>query len=497
VASNFRKFLEGLRIVPKTTSSSSETGDLEVLSSDGKLRLYNAAQTGIENSPVVTEAHSATLTNKTLTSPVLTTPTANTITGIAGGALTVQSASNQNLSLQAQGTGVVQLESLSIDANTVTGGVAPLVIQSASGQTVSVQSQGNSNVTLSAGTGKINLDSASALNIQTDSTTTGANATVSSVTKSYVELTNASLTSVDMITAGSAGQLLVLSNRTGASVVVNNETGATASNRILTGSGANLTLSNNASLVIIYNTTSSRWMIVGSTSSTPSSSTVTASITAGENLTTNDAVYVSIGAGDGGRTAGSVYKLDATNSNRMEFIGLVTQTVLSGAAATVQLVGELSGFTGLTTGQPIYASVTTSGATQNTAPTTAGQWVIQLGLAISATKLAINGSGSATAIQIASSSGSYLNRSSVSANTTLTNSNDVVLVNAAGGAINITLPTPSDGKLFYIKKTDSSVNAVNVLPSSSETIDGESRNVLQGQYDSVELISDGTNWWVL
>lgn len=492
MASNFRKFLEGLRIVPKTTSSSSETGDLEVISSDGKLRLYNALQTGIENSPVVTEAHSATLTNKTLTSPTI-----NSITGVAGSALAIQSASNQNLSLQAQGTGVVQLESLSIDANTITGGAASLVIQSTSGQTVSVQSQGNANVSLSAGTGKINLDSSSALNIQTDSTTTGANATVSSVTKSYLELTNASLTSVDMITAGSAGQLLVLSNRTGSSVVVNNETGATASNRILTGTGANLTLSNNASLVIIYNTTSSRWMIVGGTSSTPSSSTVTASITAGENLTANDAVYVSIGAGDGGRTAGSVYKLDATNSNRMEFIGFVTQTVLSGAAATVQLVGELSGFTGLTTGQPVYASITTPGATQNTAPTTAGQWVIQLGLAISATKLAINGSGSATAIQIAAATGTYLNRSSVSTNTTLTNLNDVVLVNATSAAIDITLPTPSDGKLFYIKKTDGSANLVNILPSSSETIDGESRNVLLSQYDCIELVSDGTNWWVL
>ena len=62
MALNFRKFIEGLRIVPKTSSTASEKGDLDVVNGTGKLQYHN----GTSASPVVTEAHSATLTNKTI-----------------------------------------------------------------------------------------------------------------------------------------------------------------------------------------------------------------------------------------------------------------------------------------------------------------------------------------------------------------------------------------------------------------------------------------------
>lgn len=453
MATSFRKFLEGLRIIPKTTSTASEQGDLDVTSAAGKLNYHN----GTTASPVVTEAHSATLTNKTidgddntvqdlaltslktvladankvirrdasgivtsgnslpnsseivtidsstaltnktLTSPVLNTPTADTITGIAGGALTVQSASNQNLSLQAQGTGTVSLESLTIDANTVTGGAATLTIQGASNQAVTIQSQGSGNLSLQAsGTGTVSVESVSfdtttvtgtsaltlattsngnlslspngtgsivatskvAFNIQTDSTTTGANATVSTVSKSYIELTNVSLTSLNGVTAGGDGQRLVLTNRTGATITINNETGATAANRILTGTGGAVTISNNASIELIYNTSNSRWMAVGS----------------------------------------------------------------AGGNARV---------------------------------------------------------------------------STVSSNTVLTVINDIVLASASGGSITVTLATPTSGKIFTIKKTDSTSNLVTILPSASETIDGTSAKALTGQYDAIQLVSDGTNWFII
>lgn len=57
---NFKKFWEGLRIVPKTSSTADSKGDLEVIDSTGKLGYHN----GTTVSPVVTEAHPATLTNK-------------------------------------------------------------------------------------------------------------------------------------------------------------------------------------------------------------------------------------------------------------------------------------------------------------------------------------------------------------------------------------------------------------------------------------------------
>lgn len=164
---NYRKFVQGLAIPSKTLTESDTTGELEVLISNGKLNYYNGLQ-ATQNSPIVTEAHSATLTNKTVAQGILLTCTADTITGIVGGAFVLQSAANEDLSLQAQGTGDVLLESLTINANTITGGAANLTIQSASNQNLNLSSQGSGavNITTAAntdinllpnGTGIINL----------------------------------------------------------------------------------------------------------------------------------------------------------------------------------------------------------------------------------------------------------------------------------------------------------------------------------------------------
>lgn len=135
-----------------------------------------------------------------------------------------------------------------------------------------------------------------------------------------------------------------------------------------------------------------------------SGSTNLVTVTAGENLTANDMVYISVGAADGGRTSGQAYKLDATNDNRIEFVGVVTATATSGNPVIIQVSGDIDGFTGLNVGKPIYASVTVPGSYQASAPNTSGQWMIQLGVASSATNISINAAGSATAIKISSES---------------------------------------------------------------------------------------------
>lgn len=61
MAFNFKKIWIGLGLVPKTSSTSDSKGELEVIDSSGKLNYHN----GTTNSPIVTESHSATLTNKT------------------------------------------------------------------------------------------------------------------------------------------------------------------------------------------------------------------------------------------------------------------------------------------------------------------------------------------------------------------------------------------------------------------------------------------------
>lgn len=60
---NIRRFQNGLQIVPKTTSGVDTAGELDFDTTFNKLNLHN----GTTASPVVTQAHSATLTNKILT----------------------------------------------------------------------------------------------------------------------------------------------------------------------------------------------------------------------------------------------------------------------------------------------------------------------------------------------------------------------------------------------------------------------------------------------
>ncbi len=65
--------------------------------------------------------------------------------------------------------------------------------------------------------------------------------------------------------------------------------------------------------------------------------------------------------------------------------------------------------------------------------------------------------------------------------------------------VTISLPAAADvsGHIYFIKKTDSSGNDVTVDPNGSETIDGETTYVLEDQYDSIVIQSDGSNWHII
>jgi len=72
----------------------------------------------------------------------------------------------------------------------------------------------------------------------------------------------------------------------------------------------------------------------------------------------------------------------------------------------------------------------------------------------------------------------------------------VIRCDASAGAFTVSLPTASGikGKAYLIKKVDSSANAVTIDPYGTETIDGAATVTLASQYDSVIVVSDGTNW---
>lgn len=76
---------------------------------------------------------------------------------------------------------------------------------------------------------------------------------------------------------------------------------------------------------------------------------------------------------------------------------------------------------------------------------------------------------------------------------------NVILCNASGGAFTVTLPTAVSvtGKQYTIKKTDSTLNVVTVATTSSQTIDGATTNVIATPYESITVVSDGSNWMIV
>jgi len=80
---------------------------------------------------------------------------------------------------------------------------------------------------------------------------------------------------------------------------------------------------------------------------------------------------------------------------------------------------------------------------------------------------------------------------------TVTSSDEVILADATSGDITITLPSASTGLHYYIKKIDSSSNKVIVDGDGSETIDGSTTQDIISQYDTIEIVSDGTGWYII
>jgi hypothetical protein len=88
---------------------------------------------------------------------------------------------------------------------------------------------------------------------------------------------------------------------------------------------------------------------------------------------------------------------------------------------------------------------------------------------------------------------------SKTANATAATTEYTLAANASTGALSMTLPTAAgiQGKVYVIKKVDSTANVVTVATTSSQTIDGATTRALSLQYDAITVQSDGANWIVI
>jgi len=76
---------------------------------------------------------------------------------------------------------------------------------------------------------------------------------------------------------------------------------------------------------------------------------------------------------------------------------------------------------------------------------------------------------------------------------TVLSTDETILVNATAGAVTITLPTVTSGRILTVKKIDASANAVTL----SGTVDGTVNPTLGTQWQSRILQGDGTNWMIV
>jgi len=82
-------------------------------------------------------------------------------------------------------------------------------------------------------------------------------------------------------------------------------------------------------------------------------------------------------------------------------------------------------------------------------------------------------------------------------NYTTTSSDDVILVNTAGGNITISLHAAANAvkKRITIKKISLDANDIIIDPNGAETIDGETTVTLRAVRESLTIVPDGSNWY--
>ncbi len=148
-----KAFLRALRIFPKASTEIDSLGEFEVLSSDNKARFHN----GTTASPVVTESHSSTLTNKTINGPD------NTITNLVNANIgTTASIAYTKLNLTGSIVDADVSATAALDASKIANGsVSSVEFQYLDGVSSPIQTQLNAKTSTTLADGKIYLGDAS------------------------------------------------------------------------------------------------------------------------------------------------------------------------------------------------------------------------------------------------------------------------------------------------------------------------------------------------
>ena len=212
-------------------------------------------------------------------------------------------------------------------------------------------------------------------------------------------------------------------------------------------------------------------------------------------------VSAQAGSATGSGTAGN-FQVSAGNGGTTSAGGNV-QILAGTGGATNGNGGTNTILAGDASGTGTGGTVTLSGGISPAG--TGGEALIQTGNAAVATRVRVLptgfvGVGSGTPLSTLDVQGSFGHAvTSISASTSADDTAVVYLVDATAGAVTLTLPTATTTtrRIYHVKKTDSSANAVTIDGAGAETIDGATTQTLIAQYESIQIVSDGTSWFIL
>lgn len=105
-------------------------------------------------------------------------------------------------------------------------------------------------------------------------------------------------------------------------------------------------------------------------------------------------------------------------------------------------------------------------------------------------------SSSASGVSVVSSG--YRVYNNISSDFSMSDSSDVVFLDTTSSSIKVYLPTAlgKGGKQLTIKIKDGSNSGI-ILASGSQTIDGQNQLGIYYKYESISLVSDNSNWFLV
>lgn len=93
--------------------------------------------------------------------------------------------------------------------------------------------------------------------------------------------------------------------------------------------------------------------------------------------------------------------------------------------------------------------------------------------------------------------GNYMPVATKTGNYTLTATDCLILCDPTTGTITLTLPAAVANQIYVIKRITGGPNQLRVNTTSSQTIDGSVYITIPTLYQSVTLVSDGANWFII